>query len=206
MENQGFQNIFVHPYFTPKKIDALHKVKGKELLFVGQLEKNKGCEGLLMAFADIKKKEPSARLTILGSGSQESRLKEISEKSGLDVRFIGKVLNKEVAKYYLSCSVVVVPSVWMENSPVVIYEALSFGKPVVTTDRGGNPELIEHGKNGFVVPANDSTGITKAVLKLLNDDELYAKMAKNALNSSRKFDIEKYIDNLEKIYSGIINP
>jgi len=82
---------------------------------------------------------------------------------------------------------------------------LSFGKPVITTDRGGNPELIQDGINGFVVSANNPLEISKAAIKLLSDDKLYKKMAQNALTSSRKFDIEKYVDNLEKIYHGLVN-
>ena len=207
MESRGFKNVYVHPYFAPKKIDSLKKTRGKNILFLGRLEKNKGCEYLIRAFKAIARELPEAKLTILGSGSQEDNLKKISKESNLDrtIRFIKKVPNEKIGKYYLGSSIVVVPSVWMENSPVVIYEALSFGKPVITTDRGGNPELIQDGINGFVVSANNPLEISKAAIKLLSDDKLYKKMAQNALTSSRKFDIEKYVDNLEKIYHGLVN-
>jgi len=173
---------------------------------LGRLEKNKGAEYVLRALKEIIKGIPSVRLTILGSGPQEDSLKKLSKKLGLDkyVMFIKQVPNEEVEKYYLRSSIVVVPSVWMENSPVVIYEALSFGKPVITTNRGGNPELIENGKNGFVVNANDHVEIAKAAIKLLSDNKLYGRMARNALISSRKFDINSYVDNLERIYYSLI--
>ena len=92
----------------------------------------------------------------------------------------------------------------MDNSPIVIYEALSFGKPVIATNRGGNPESMKNGYNGFVVDANNSDEeIAAAIINLLNDKKLYNTMADNAILSSCQFDIDKYIDNLEIIYSKL---
>jgi glycosyltransferase involved in cell wall biosynthesis len=146
-------------------------------------------------------------MTILGFGSQEIKLKSLSKSLNLDghIIFTGRVPHKDIASYYLDSSVVVVPSIWMENSPIVIYEALSFGKPVIATNRGGNPELIRNGYNGFVVNANNPKEIANAVINLLNENhvELYRKIAGNALLSSYRYDADKYIDYLEMAYGKL---
>jgi glycosyltransferase involved in cell wall biosynthesis len=205
MQDQGFKNIFVFPYFTTKNNYILENTMGKQILFVGRLEENKGCESLIRAFSLIHKNIPDAMLTIVGSGLQEIKLKSLSRSLNLaeNINFAGSVPNIEIAKYYLNSSVVVVPSICMDNSPIVIYEALSFGKPVVATNRGGNPELIKDGYNGFVVDANNSDELAVAVVNLLNDKKLYDTIAGNAIVSSAQFDIDKYIDNLEMIYSKL---
>ncbi|MGD0169590.1 MAG: glycosyltransferase family 4 protein [Smithella sp.] len=206
MHNQGFKNIFVFPYFTTKHSYILENTMGKQILFVGRLEENKGCESLIRAFNIVIKNIPDATLTVIGSGLQEGKLKNLSGSLNLagSINFAGSVPNNQIVKYYLNSSVVVVPSICMDNSPIVIYEALSFGKPVIATNRGGNPELIKNGYNGFVVDANNSDEeIAAAIINLLNDKKLYNTIADNAILSSCQFDIDKYIDNLEIIYSKL---
>ncbi len=147
------------------------------------------------------------KLTIVGSGLQENKLKSLSRSLNLDshINFTGSVPNKDVANYYLNSSIVVVPSTCMENSPIVIYEALSFGKPVIATNRGGNPDLIRNGYNGFLVNANNSEELADAVVKILHEKnvELYREIAENAFLSSKQYDINSYIDNLEMVYSKL---
>lgn len=204
MENQGFKNIWAFPFFTMTHGNIEADYKGKRILFVGKLEENKGCESLIRALDIVLKDIPDVKLTIVGSGLQEAKLKDLSKTLNLDknINFSGSVSNKEVARYYLDSSVVAVPSVCMENSPIVIYEALSFGKPVIASNRGGNPDLIQNGYNGFLVNANNPEELSAAIVRLLNEvnNEAYLKIANNALLSSRRYDMGKYIDNLEMIY------
>lgn len=208
MQQQGFKNISVFPYFPPERITVLtSSVPAKKILFLGLLEKHKGCESLIRAFCIAVGDIPDATLTIVGSGSEQAQLKHLTRSLNVDgkVRFVGNVPHREIKKYYLETSVVVVPSIGMENSPIVAYEALSFGKPVIATHRGGNPELIQNGYNGFLVEANDAKQIADALVKILHDDnrDLYGMLAANAVESSRRYDIDKFVDHLEKAYSEL---
>jgi glycosyltransferase involved in cell wall biosynthesis len=207
MQNQGFKNISVFPYFTTRHGDIRGNHMGKRILFAGRLEKIKGCESLIRAFSIAVKNIPEATLTIVGCGLEESKLKNLSGSLKLDgsINFTGSVPNNEIEKYYMNSSIVVVPSICMDNSPIVIYEALSFGKPVIATNRGGIPELIKNGFNGFLVNANNPKEIADAVINILNENnaELYSVISKNAILSSHQYNIDKHIDNLEMAYSKL---
>ncbi|KUG21776.1 glycosyl transferase, group 1 [hydrocarbon metagenome] len=207
MENQGFKNIWAFPYFTTRPDNITPTYMGKNILFVGNLEENKGCESLIRAFAIVLKDVPDAKLTVVGSGLQETKLKDLSISLNIakNINFAGSVPNEEITKYYLSSSLVVVPSLCMDNSPIVIYEALSFGKPVIATGRGGNPDLIQNGYNGFLVDANNPEELAAATVRILEveNQRFYLEIANNALLSSSRYDKGRYIDNLEMIYNKL---
>lgn len=204
MENQEFRNIVVLPYFTDKRSAMAENTGKKEILFVGKLEENKGCESLIKAFGMVLEKIPDARLTLVGSGVQEINLKKLSRSMNISekINFCGSVPNKNIAKHYIDATVVVVPSLCMDNSPIVIYEALSFGKPVIATDRGGIPELITNGYNGFLVNADHPEAMAEAIVNILGEKngELYEIMTRHAFDSSLKYSVDKYVDNLESAY------
>jgi len=204
MKQQGFRSISVFPNFTIPRGDIHGNSFKKNILFTGKLEANKGCESLIRAFSIVIENIPDAALTLVGCGADESKLKKLSERLEIDkkIKFAGSVPNNEMEKYYMNSAVVVVPSICMDNSPMVIYEALSFGKPVIATNRGGIPELIKAGYNGYLVDANHPKEMADAIVNILNKNniELYRVIAENAIVSSRKYDINRYIDNLEMTY------
>lgn len=207
MEQQGFKNISVAPYFTNSSCESPGSSAGKHVLYVGKLEENKGCESLIKAFRIVVDHIPKAKLTIVGSGTQENKLKSLSRYLNIskDINFVGSVSNNEIAKYYRDSAVVVVPSICMDNSPIVIYEALSFGKPVVATNRGGIPELIKNGHNGFLVHANNPQEMADAIINVISEKnaESYKVIAGNAVASSLRYSLDKYIDNLEATYNKL---
>lgn len=206
MKQQGFRSISVFPNFTIMRDDLHGNSREKNILFVGKLEANKGCESLIRAFNIVIENISDTALTLVGCGADESKLRKLSESLKIDknINFAGSIPSNEIAKYYLN-SAVVVPSICMDNSPMVIYEALSFGKPVIATNRGGIPDLIKDGYNGFLVDANNSQEMADAIINILNENnaQLYRVIAKNAIWSSQQYDIDKYIDNLEMVYSTL---
>ncbi|MDI6743494.1 MAG: glycosyltransferase family 4 protein [Smithella sp.] len=209
MTSQGFKNVFVSPYFTEKRRDITESSLGRKILFVGSLEKNKGCESLLKAFRIVLQNIPNAELFIAGRGAEEGNLKKISRRLGIgaNVHFVGNVPNDKMERYYIDSTVVAVPSLCMDNSPIVIYEAFSFGKPVVASDRGGIPELITNGYNGYLVEAGNPEEMAEAIMKIIGvkNDEFYRTMSRNVLGSSLKYSIDQYIDHLEAVYNKVIS-
>lgn len=209
MERQGFGNIFVSPYFTDKRGSLTQNSMSRKILFVGKLEENKGCAGLLRAFKIVSEQIPDAVLSIVGSGAQEDGLKRLARSLNISakVKFIGKVSNDDVGTYYRDTALVAVPSLCMDNSPIVIYEALSFGKPVVASKRGGIPELITNGYNGFLVDAGNPDQMAEAIMNLMDEkkEETYRIMSRNAFESSLNYTIDRCIDHLEAVYNQVVN-
>jgi glycosyltransferase involved in cell wall biosynthesis len=111
-------------------------------IYVGQLEEHKGVRFLIETFREFLKDDFSAELLVVGSGSQEQEIKEISRECR-EIKILGKKNSAEVAELMLNADCLIVPSFCYENSPTVIYEAAASGLPVIASHLGGIPELIE---------------------------------------------------------------
>jgi glycosyltransferase involved in cell wall biosynthesis len=177
------------------------------LLFVGRLEKLKGVEFLIQAMALITKVFPQTRLTIIGDGSDKTNLLNLSKRLQLEkyIQFAGWVENKDLDAYYQNASIVVVPSVWVETFGIVILEAMSVGRPVIGTNIGGIPEIIDDGINGYLVAPQNPDQIAEKVIKLFWEGELLKELGRNARKTAEEFSIEKHAENLEKVYQKILS-
>lgn len=138
--------------------------------FVGRLSEEKGISSLIHSMGIIRRKIPSARLVIVGTGPIEDDLKELTNRLELNshVDFVGYKDN--VFEILKQLDVFVLPS-RTEGCPIVILEAMAMGLPVVATRVGGNPELVRDGETGYLVPFNDENALARAVLALLADRE-----------------------------------
>ena len=94
----------------------------------------------------------------------------------------------------------VIPSVWMENSPFVIYECMSIGRPIVGSNRGGIPDLVLHEKTGLIVEPGRIEEISEAILRILKDDKLFKKFSKNAFDYvHNELSVKKHVSAIEKV-------
>ena len=149
-----------------------------DILFAGRLERNKGCEYLIRAMPFIVKEHKDAILRVVGSGSELSNLLKLTEKLDIKRNVIFSVfMNSERIKvYYASTKVVVVPSIAGDPLPRVPLEAMAMRKPVVATNVGGIPEIVENGKTGFLVSPKNPKEIADKVNILLSDKRMREKM------------------------------
>jgi glycosyltransferase involved in cell wall biosynthesis len=85
------------------------------------------------------------------------------------IQFHGPIENAMVPQTLARLDVLVVPSIWYENAPLVVTEALSVGTPVIVSDLGGLKEMVDHGRNGLRVPARDSAQLAATLQTLLDD-------------------------------------
>lgn len=97
--------------------------------------------------------------------------------SGLPVRFLGGLKRSEVANQYAALDVLVVPSIWLENSPLVIHEAMQAGLPIVGSSIGGIPDLVLDGVNGLLFEAGNANALADALMRLVNDRALLRALA-----------------------------
>ncbi len=142
--------------------------------FLGSLMISKGAHVLLEAFAPL---HPRASLHVYGDPvgyhGDDSYRHELAPLLAIPgVHHMGSIPHARVPDALRSIDVLVAPSIWLENSPLVIREALAAGIPVVTSDIGGMAELVRHGENGLLFAAGSVSGLRAALLRLLDEPAL----------------------------------
>ncbi len=162
------------------------------LLFIGQLGHHKGLIFLLNAFA---KYEGDARLQIVGGGPLRTIVEERA-KHDKRIVYLGYTPQEEVLKCVAAVDAVVVPSLCYENSPTVIYEALSAGVPLIASRIGGVGELIQEGKTGYLFTPGDEAGFLHAVRMLDARKDDFAARANDMRESVEPYALAKYADRL----------
>jgi glycosyltransferase involved in cell wall biosynthesis len=93
------------------------------------------------------------------------------------VRLMGRYDNQAVGRILSEMDVLVVPSLWWENSPITIHEAFLAGVPVVASDQGGMAELVQDGKNGFLFKIGDAADLARVLMRFVADPSLVEKLA-----------------------------
>jgi glycosyltransferase involved in cell wall biosynthesis len=141
--------------------------------YIGALHPHKGIDLLLDAFRGL---ESRASLQIYGSafGSpvSESYWRRIRSNQPPNVFFHGAYENADVHKILATLDVIVVPSLWYENSPLTIQEAFAAGIPVITADRGGMAELVHHNVNGLNFRLGDANDLHEKLAQIVEHPNL----------------------------------
>lgn len=167
------------------------------LLYFGRLCAEKGVKTLLNAV-----KRVGCRLLVLGTGPMEKELKEYAREMQ-NVEFKGFCQGKELEDYIRNSLCVVLPSEWYENGPYSAMEAMAMGKPLIVSDMGGLPELVEEEKNGYIYEAGKGAGaLEECIRKLMRLSEVaYHDMACCAKEKAKEmFDQDQYVAQIEKYY------
>jgi glycosyltransferase involved in cell wall biosynthesis len=206
-KKQDFINSEVINIYNGIKLLKYYEIKIlKKILYIGRLSKEKGVEYLLNAIPLILKKQPKVRCDIVGDGPERERLESLVKKLKLskNVKFLGKIAYEKIEECYRKSTVVVIPSICPDTLPQVCLEAMSVGRPVIGSNIGGIPEMIDNGKTGYLVKPKDPKQISEKVIKLFKNQKLLKIMGKRAHIKSAQFSIEEHINNLEKLYGKIL--
>ncbi|HBU69102.1 MAG TPA: hypothetical protein DEE98_01830 [Elusimicrobia bacterium] len=143
----------------------------KIILFIGTVEEVKGVEYLIEAFKKIRDRGVGKiRLIVIGKGALENKIKEKTAGYGLSdiVDFVREIPHAEVPLWINSCDVFCLPSI-REGMPNVILETLSCRRPVVATDVGGIPDIMNSAEYGLLVPPRDPEALAGALIRLLSE-------------------------------------
>jgi len=183
-----------HPWFSDQKIPVV--------VAVGRLVACKDYPTLLKAFGRVLKTHP-ARLIVLGSGPERDKLISIARYMGLSEHtdFVG--FKKNPYAYMKKSSVLALSSL-QEGFGNVIIEAMACGTPVVSTNCPAGPgEIIEHMKNGILVPVGDETALARAILKILHDPLLMEKFSAEGKATAKYFSVQKSVSEYEKVFQTL---
>jgi len=191
------EKIFITPYsvdndYFHKYAEKYKKRKNKirvklslnnempVILFVAKMMPRKNPFVLLKAFQNIRRNIP-AQLVFVGDGVQLIDLKKYAEENSIsNVLFAGFKNQSQLPEYYAVADIFVLPSN-EETWGLVINEAMNFELPIITTDKvGASIDLIKHGKNGYIYPANDGKMLEEYLAKLLLNSKIRDKMGKTS--------------------------
>ncbi|MHA1298628.1 MAG: glycosyltransferase family 4 protein, partial [Candidatus Helarchaeota archaeon] len=188
-------------------INKLGIINKKVILFVGRLDQRKGVIFLVKAIKELKNDiKEDFKCIIVGNGPIKNHILKYIKNNNLDsyFSFVNKVNYKNLRKIFFLCDVLVLPSLY-EGLGLVLLEAMASKKPVIGTNSGGIPEIIKHGYNGFLTPLRSIKHISKAIKKILSNNELAKKMGEHGYTMiKRDFTWEKAVKKTLKIYKRLI--
>ena len=175
------------------------------ILYVGRLAPEKNLALLIRGVATLVKKRPHVELWIAGKGVLQSHLEALSDELGIrdKVRFFGHLEWNALSDRYAQCDVFVLPSK-NEVQPMVLLEAMSFGKPIVVSDLVFNPDFLERDRTCLVVGADDVAGMAEALGQLADDPARKEAMGRAALAAVQDLTPPKVFARLEKLYDDVL--
>ena len=195
----------VHQLYNGIELPKSTPIKNRHrLLYVGRLEYVKGVDVLLKALPKVLRHIPNIHLSIVGDGTVRPELEAFVGRNRLQehVTFHGWLDSRAVHKQYAETTAVVIPSIWPENLPTVCIEALASGRPVIGTDSGGIPELIQDEVTGRIVDKGDYTGLAKAIMSVLSEHDIET-VARACAASMQDFTVATFVKNLEHLYHQV---
>lgn len=195
-----YTGVPVAESLIPSRESTTERVLGTAARLLAQ----KGIGYLLHSLASLRSEFPNLVLEIAGSGPERTTLERTTRALGLTdrVRFLGWV--NDLAPLFGRWEAFVLPSL-EEGLPVAPLEAMAAGLPVVATDVGGIPELVENGRTGWLVPPGDSQALAERLRQLLGDREKRLSMgAAGFARARRQFAVERMVKEIADIYDGLV--
>lgn len=174
---------------------------GAEIVYLGRLSPEKGIDVLIAAMEKL----PGERLRVIGAGPMEARLKKYCAEMKLrNVQFAGALSGEALAAAIASARFVVVPSLWYENAPYAILEAMAAGKAVVASCIGGIPEIVEDGVTGMLVPPGDVDALAKAIRSLSGIEGVIRSLGvAGRARVEQLFNPEAHLERILEIYDEV---
>jgi len=174
---------------------------GDHFLYAGRLSVEKGVSTLLDAAASA-----DASLVIAGEGPLRQPLERAAATGRVSVTFLGRVESDDVSRLISACRAVVVPSLCVENAPLVILEAMAAGRPVIASRVGGIPEQVRDGVDGLLVSAGDSASLAAALRRLTEDAGLARAMGESGRTRVLEaFSPEAHVHGLVEVYQEAVD-
>jgi len=194
-------------FSPPEKGELETKYSRHTVLYVGRMVSKKGIHILVKAMPKVLQVFPETRFIFVGGGNIPL-YKRVIRKMGISKKnysFLGHVGYFERPKIVREATVFVNPS-FFENCSLSVLEAMSCGTAVVASNVGGNPEIIETGKNGLLVPAFDDKSLAKSIISLLENENFNKEIGREARRSVEKsFSSTTFAEKTYNIYEQILN-
>jgi len=182
-------------------------LKDDDLLIgmVSKLEKRKGYKYFLEVAKDIVEEFPNVKFVIIGNGSEYDRLVKKVNKMNLNSNVVFTGYRTDIADVFSILDIKVLTSLW-EGLPRVLVQAAAVAKPIVTFNVDGAWEIVDEGKNGYIVPMKDTKAMARKLKLLIKDDKLRRKMGKCSQEKvSNDWTIENMVKETDRLYKSLVN-
>ncbi|HXF46703.1 MAG TPA: glycosyltransferase family 4 protein [Burkholderiaceae bacterium] len=175
---------------------------GHHIVVTRNLEQIYDIPTALRALAKVRARFPAACLTIAGSGPELASLQSLAQELGIAdaVRFTGRLDSERIAALYREADLLLNPST-VDNMPNSLLEAMASGVPIVSTNVGGVPFLVEHERTALLVPARNADAMAAAVVRVFEDAGLRAELVAAALQACRAYAWERVRPQLLAAYA-----
>lgn len=206
------KTVVVHSALFPLSVDGTKEELrsqlnyiGPTVVYAGRLVPWKGFVGLLEAVAKLKTDIPYISLVIAGEGPERPKIESAIERLNLNdnVRMVGRVSKDALGATIKAADLFVLNSAYEGLSHQLI-EVMDLGVPIVTTEAGGNPELIQDGVTGLLVPVNDTEALTEGMKRVLLNTDTAGRMVQSARARAKEFTPDKaiasFIEVLKEVY------
>lgn len=186
-----------------ERVDCGIDIKASKTIgSVGRLSKEKGHDILINSFPAVLSEYPDTALLVVGDGQEKNNLMEQTEKLNLEnkIFFAGNAEN--VKNFLWNMDIFVLPSRY-ESQGIAAMEAMAAGLPVVASNVGGIPGILDNNVEGLFADPENPDSFSRAILKLLKNSDLRKEMGQNArLRAQNDFSMKKMISSYEKLYEG----
>jgi len=192
-------------HLDPDRIRLEFNIKNKIIVFIGSLEERKGIKYLLKAFPLIKASVPDVKLLIVGKTlpGQKAYLNML-KGIAMDRNIVFAGTRPDVYDIIAACDMLAVPSLSEAFGRTVI-EAMACGKPVIASNVGGIPEIIDDGKTGILVPPKDEKALASAVIRLFTDKALADSMGTaGRIRAEQHFSINSQVKEIEGVIDELL--
>ena len=173
---------------------------------VSSLTPHKGHEYLIQAASLVLGTLPSVKFLIVGDGPLRQRLEDQAKNLNIHPAVIFTGTRKDIPEILSLMDVFVLPSHTREGLGIAIIEAMAAERPVVATDIGGIPEVVNNSETGLLVPPGDPKALSIAIIELLQDPSRAKTMGeKGRIRVKEKFTVKKMLSEIENVYQSLVN-
>ncbi|HUF35593.1 MAG TPA: glycosyltransferase family 4 protein [Gemmatimonadales bacterium] len=170
---------------------------------VGRLDEQKGIAYLLRAAVGVLRQLPDVRFVIAGDGHLLEQHQEEARALGIADRTVFAGFCEDVPTLQSVFDIQAFPSLW-EGTPLTVFEAMAMRRPIVSTRVDGLAEVLRHGENALLVPSRAPETLAAAILELLRQPPLAARLGAQAELDSRGYDVHRTVDQLQGLYESLV--
>jgi len=187
-----------------ESIKAKYGGRAKIIIAACRLTPWKGVDGIIKILPQLKEKVGNINLLVLGQGQELNNLKQLVDKFAINsnVHFLGKVDHSEILNYFKAADLFILNTNYEALSHTIL-EAMKAGAPIITTNIGGNSEVIENGEDGLLVNYNKQEELLEAAIKILTNQQLADGLLNNAKDKLKKFNWDNTVQETVKTLKEI---